>query len=210
MARLRDRLDISEVTQTRLTRLMQLVLVGILVLGVVRGSLTTIVNAGAALAVTWLPAVMERDYNIPLDAGLTLWITSAVFLHAVGALGPYRSVWWWDHVTHTLSASIVGGAGYTAVRAFDEHSDEVHVPSEFTFVFVLLFVLAFGVYWEVLEYLLGVVTEAFGSGKILTQYGLEDTMMDLLFDAAGGVIVAIWGTVHLTDLVGAVTERFAD
>lgn len=208
--RLRDRFDVSTATQGRLTYVMQLILVVILVAGILRGSPGTVVNAGAALGITWLPAVLERDYNIPLDAGLTLWITTAVFLHAVGALGPYRSVWWWDHVTHTLSASIVGGAGYTVVRAFDEHSTEVHVPGEFTFVFVLLFVLAFGVYWEVLEYLLGVVTESFGSAKILTQYGLEDTMMDLVFDAAGGVIVATWGTVHLTDVVGAVTEWFAE
>jgi hypothetical protein len=31
--------------------------------------------------------VLERDYGVPLDAGLTLWITAAVFLHAFGRIG---------------------------------------------------------------------------------------------------------------------------
>jgi hypothetical protein len=33
-------------------------------------------------------------------------------------------------------------------------------------------------------------------------------MLDLLFDTLGGIVVAVWGTAHLTDLVGAIAERF--
>jgi hypothetical protein len=39
------------------------------------------------------------------------------------------------------------------------------------------------------------------------QYGLDDTMLDLLFDTLGGVVVAVWGTAHLTDVVGALADR---
>jgi len=57
-----------------------------------------------------------------MDPALVLWITSAVFLHAVGTVALpgsqsfYRSLWWWDHMTHMLSSSIVAAGGYAAVR----------------------------------------------------------------------------------------------
>jgi uncharacterized membrane protein YjdF len=190
---------------------MVLVIVVILVLGVLTGSTGVIVNTGVGLLVIQLPAFLERDYGITLDAGLTLWITSAVFLHAVGVIGLpwsdvnfYASVWWWDHVTHALSSSLVAAVGYTTVRALDRHSEGISIPPRFMFVFILLFVLAFGVAWEVLEFTITLVAEATGNATVLTQFGLDDTMLDLVFDTVGAVVVAIWGTAHLTDAVGYV------
>jgi hypothetical protein len=78
------------------------------------------------------------------------------------------------------------------------------------FVYILLFVLAFGVLWEVLEFLLTEITAVFGIGTFLTQYGLEDTMLDLVFDSVGAVVVATWGTAHLNDVVGALDERIEE
>jgi hypothetical protein len=212
--RLRDRLGIGPETQRRLSRLMQVVLVGLVFIGLDRGNVGIVANGAIALAVTYLPAVLERDYHIPMDAGLTLWITTAVFLHALGTVGLpgsqlsfYQSVWWWDHLTHTLSSSVVAAAGYATVRAIDEHTEEVFLPWQFTFVFVLLFVLAFGVLWEVIEFAVGGVAALFGGEAILVQYGLEDTLLDLVFNTVGGVVVGLWGTAYLGDVVGALTRR---
>jgi hypothetical protein len=102
---------------------------------------------------------------------------------------------------------VVAAAGYTTVRAIDEHSEEVYLPWQFTFVFVLLFVVAFGVLWEVIEFAVGGVGALLGGGSILTQYGLDDTLLDLVFDIVGGVVVALWGTAYLGDVVGALTRR---
>ncbi|MFB6129965.1 MAG: hypothetical protein ABEJ28_03985, partial [Salinigranum sp.] len=205
--RVRDRLRITPEYQRLLSRLMQFVLVGLLFIGFDRGKLGIVVNAGIALGVTYLPALIERDLHIPMDAGLTLWITTAVFLHAVGTVGIpgtgvsfYRGVWWWDHLTHTLSSSVVAAAGYATARAFDQHSEAVSLPPRFMFVFILAFVLAFGVLWEVIEFSLGGLSSLTGTGRILAQYGLTDTMLDLIFDALGGVVVAVWGTAYLTDV----------
>ena len=33
-------------------------------------------------------------------------------------------------------------------------------------------------------------------------------MLDLVFDAIGGVIVALWGTAYLTDVVGLINRRY--
>ena len=212
--RLRDRLGIGPTTQRRLSRAMQVVLVGIVFIGLDRGNVGIVANGAIALVVTYLPAVLERDHHIPMDAGLTLWLTTAVFLHAVGTVGLpgselsfYQSVWWWDHLTHTLSSSVVAAAGYATVRAIDEHTESVYLPGRFVFVFILLFVVAFGVFWEVIEFALGGIGSLMGGMSILTQYGLSDTMLDLLFDLLGGLIVAIWGGAYLSDVTGALREK---
>ena len=213
--KLRDVLGISDRRQEQATRAMELAMVGIFAIGLERGSLGIMVNAAAALVVTELPAVLERDYNLPMDAGLTLWITTAVFLHAVGTVGIpgseysfYQGLWWWDHLTHALSASVIAAVGYTTVRALDRHSASVHLPPKFVFVFILLFTIAFGVLWEVLEFAISGVAALVGVGSVLTQYGLEDTMKDLIFNTLGGVLVALWGSTYLSDMVGAVATKF--
>lgn len=213
--RVRDRLGIDAHRQAQLSRAMQATLGVLIGVGVARRNPGIVVNAAVALAVTYLPGVLERDYSIPMDAGLTLWLTTAVFLHALGTVGVpglsdeslYRDLWWWDHLTHAFSASVVAAVGYTTTRAIDRHTDAVHFPSRFTFVFVLMFTIAFGVLWEVLEFTVTLLAGQFGADSVLTQYGLRDTMLDLVFDIVGAVIVAAWGTAHLTDVAGALADH---
>ncbi|MFC7028173.1 hypothetical protein ACFQJ5_12250 [Halomicroarcula sp. GCM10025324] len=211
--RLRDRIGIGRHRQQQISRALSMSLVGFFMVGIWTGNTGVIVNAGVGVLATQLVPILERDYGIALDPALTLWITSAVFLHALGVVGLpgaeenfYRSLWWWDHLTHALSSSVVAAVGYTSVRALDRHSEQLYFPRQFMFVFILLFVMAFGVFWEVIEFSLGLFASATGNGTILTQYGLEDTMLDLVFDTIGAIIVSIWGTAHLTDVVGYVED----
>jgi hypothetical protein len=211
--RVRDALGISSAWQERLTRFFQVALVGMLFVGIDRGAFGIVINTGVALAVSQLPAVLERDYEVPMDPALTLWITAAVSLHAFGTVGLpgseanlYATIPWWDHLTHTLSASVVAAVGYATARSFDEHAQGVDLPPRFMFVFILVFVLAFGVLWEVIEFALDELSALTGTTAILSQHGLEDTMLDLVFDSVGAVVVALWGTAHLTDVVGAIGE----
>lgn len=194
--------------QRLLGRFVQLVIVVVLVVGLQRRNVPVVVNAIAGLGVTALPGVLRRDFKFPLDPRLGLLITTAVCLHAVGMLGLYDSTWWWDHMTHTLSATIVATIGYTVTRAFDLHSDAVHFPERFLVVFVLLFTLAFGVFWEVLEFGARGVGEAIEADPVVVQYGIEDTMLDLVFDAAGAIVVALFGTPRLHDAVDAYVAWF--
>jgi hypothetical protein len=212
--RIRDRIEVSMATQRRATWVMQVCLVGMFFIGIDRGDTGIVVNAGVALVVAQLPPILQRDYEIPMNPALTLWITGAVFLHALGTVGLpgsslnfYTTVWWYDHVTHALSASVVAAAGYITVRAIDRHNDDIYLPPRFTFVFVLLTTIAFGVFWEVIEFTVSQASLLLGATSVLTQYGLSDTMLDLLFDVVGAVVVAVWGTAYLTDVVGAVTAR---
>ncbi|UTF54422.1 hypothetical protein [Natronosalvus rutilus] len=205
---------LSTKRQRQLSYLMELSLVGMLFVGVDRGNGGIVINTAVALAVTQLPPILERDYGIPMDPRLTLWITTAVFLHAFGTVGLpgatstlYSQVWWWDHMTHALSASVVAAAGYATVRALDEHAEGIRFPGRFIALFILLFVLAFGVLWEILEFVIALAAERLGMPRVLTQYGLEDTMLDIVFNSIGALIVAIWGGAYLGDVSGAIRER---
>nr|WP_272931459.1 hypothetical protein [Halobacterium noricense] len=197
---------------------MQFALASFVAVGVLSWNVAVIVNAAAALAVTHLPAVLERDYSIPMDAGLTLWITTAVFLHVLGTLGVPgltdqfygpRPPIWWDHLTHFLSSTVVAAAGYATVRALDEHHDDVAFPPKLTFVFVVLFVMALGVLWELLEYAAWTLGGAVGA-PVLTIYGVDDVTLDLAFNTVGAVVVGLWGTAYLGAVTDAVRANIED
>ncbi|EMA60635.1 hypothetical protein [Halorubrum kocurii] len=193
-------------TQRRLTRLMQILLAGIVVYGAAFGQPKAITNGGLGLFVTFVPALVERNYNITLDPWLGVWITTAVFLHTLGSAWFYAQIPWWDHLTHALSASLVAGAGYTTLRAIDLHSEEIRIPPRFAFVFIFVVVLAFGVVWELFEFGLDIVADETGVSMPLAQHGLDDTVFDLMYNSVGALLVAIFGQAHLTGVAERVRE----
>lgn len=194
-------------TQRWITRLMQLLLVGIVAYGLITGEPKAIVNGSVSLVITFLPAILERNYKLPLDPWLGLWITTAVFLHTMGSAGLYGAIGWWDHLTHAMSASLVAGAGYTAARAIDLHSNEIRIPQRFFFVYILVVVLAFGVLWELFEYALDVISLYTGVTMPLAQHGLDDTVRDLMFNSLGAIIVAVFGQAHLLNVAETVRRE---
>jgi hypothetical protein len=198
---------LSDRQQRLVVRALQLVLVGVLAVGVYQGSISIIVNVVVALALTELPALLRRNFRLPIDTRLTLWIVVPVFLHAIGTLGLYHSIGLWDQLTHALSSSLVAAAGYITVRALDIHADAVYLLERFMVVFLLLFTLAFGVFWELLEFGLGGLATTTGTGSVLSQYSLGNTMLDLVFDTVGSVVVAVWGAAHLSHVSDALATR---
>ena len=189
--------------QRRMTLGMRAALIALVGYGVVAGEPKAITNGTISLLITSVPALLEPNYRIPLDPWLGLWITLAVFLHTAGSAGLYAVVGWWDHLTHAMSASLVAGVGYTFARAVDIHSDRIYLPRQFFFVYTLVVVLAFAVVWELFEFGLDVAADATGVSMPLAQHGLDDTVLDLVFNSVGALAVAAFGQAHL---VGA-TER---
>ncbi|UPV98829.1 hypothetical protein M0R88_09820 [Halorussus gelatinilyticus] len=181
---------LNEERERWLVRLLQAGLAGLVVYGLSRGKTGVAVNAAVSLGVTFVPAVLRRDAGISLDVSYVLWISTAVFVHAAGFLGPYRNVPWYDSVAHALSASIVAGAGYATVKAIDRESDRTTLPSELQFAFILVFVMAFRVLWEILEFGTEQLAATLGGKALLVQYGLDDVILDLVFNQVGALAVA--------------------
>lgn len=197
---LSDRLGVSLKRKMQLVAGMQVVLVGVFVYGIWTRQLPVLSNAAIALAITFIPPVLERDYEISIEIGLALWVTTAVFLHALGTAGLYDAIAPWDHLTHTLSATVVAATGYAALRAIDLHTDRISLPPWATFAFTLVTVMAMGVIWEMLEFVIDQGALVFGLDPILAQHGIDDTAMDMIFNMIGAILVSIWGTMYLVEL----------
>ncbi|WP_224333179.1 hypothetical protein [Haloprofundus halobius] len=191
MSLLTDRLGIPPAYQRGTARLMQLVLAGIAGYGLVTGQFGLVVNGTLPLLITLVPGVLRRDYGLPMNAGLTLWVTAAVFLHTLGMVGLYDAFGWYDQLTHVLSGSVIAGCGYAVTRALELHSDDVEFPEEFVYVYMFIFVLAFGVLWEIMEFSTEVAARVFGGQAYLAIHGVRDIALDFTSNGVGAVLVAL-------------------
>ncbi|MEF8774622.1 MAG: hypothetical protein V5A37_07885, partial [Halobacteriales archaeon] len=89
--------------------------------GAREGDGATVVNGAAMLVVALVPGALAVAPPSPLAARvgatseLFLWTASAGFLHQLGMRGRYESTWWWDHLTHTVSGSLLAALLYAAL-----------------------------------------------------------------------------------------------
>lgn len=186
--------DVAESPAYRgVIRTLQVVLVGVVGYALVTVDGSLFVNSAVPLVLTTLPTIARLRYDYPTHARLALLIAVAATLHAVGALGPYQTVPWYDTLTHGVSSTLVAGVGYAIARGLELYTDRVSFSSRFRGVFLVLFVLAVGVLWELLEFGSGVVAGRLGD-PVLSQYGVDDIVTDLVFNTVGAVAVALWGT----------------
>jgi uncharacterized membrane protein YjdF len=142
-----------------------------------------------------------------MDASLVVWLTLAATVHGVGAAGLYTAFGWYDSVAHALSASLVAGGGYAVARGVERHSRSVDFDRRFRAVFVVLFVLAVGVGWEILEFASGGLAAVVGGEALLAQYGTADIVNDLVFNTVGAVVVAVGSTARFETLAGRLVGR---
>ncbi|GAA0669029.1 hypothetical protein ACFQDG_19380 [Natronoarchaeum mannanilyticum] len=165
-------------------------LVTVFLVGLRKRSPGAVVNAVLAAVGTYLTDFVERTYDVDLRPWHHLYVDSAMITHAVGMLGPYDEVSWWDHLTHTHSATILGGA----VFAISRRRGRDPRPR------VVAVVAVAGVLWEIAEYLIHAGADRLGVEPILVTYGRRDTALDLLFDLVGAVLVLALGDRVLGDV----------
>jgi len=179
------------------TRGMQAVLFVLFAYTLVTVRLGLALGVGFGLFVTLLPALVRREHDYSMDSLLVLWITLAVFVHTIGSLGPYDWWGWYDSVAHTVSAVLIAGIGYVTLRTFEEHSAEIDIPGEFRAVFIVVFVLAAGVFWELLEFASGALATTLGADEPLAVRGVNDIVNDLVYNTLGALLLAVFGTGYL-------------
>jgi hypothetical protein len=170
------------------TALLQVGIVAVTVTAARDGDVSAAVNGGVALAASLVPVglalvVPGELPGVGFGGALPLWVAAAGLLHAVGMLGPYETVDWWDHLTHTVSAALVAALAYAALLV-----SPPAVPGGVAGGTVGLVLLA-GVFWELIELVARAVGERFGVEPILVYYGRMDTALDLAFDVLGALVV---------------------
>lgn len=166
----------------------------VLVLARRRGETAAVANALVALVAVLVPLAVECALRVAVDGGSSLgpallaWLAVAACLHSVGMLGPYDTNWWWDHLTHTVSAALVAALIYAGLLGL---GDTPRVAGSTLGVggTVVVLTLVAGVFWELIEFTARVVGDQYDVDPVLIQYGRRDTALDLLFDLAGALAV---------------------
>jgi hypothetical protein len=159
--------------------------------GVRRRNPGAVVNAVVALGATYLPTVLEERCAVEFRPWQRVYVATAMLNHAVGMLGPYDDVWWWDHLTHMHSATLLGGLIHVVSRRRDADPRAR----------VLVGVATMGLLWELVEYAIHVASRRVGLEPILVSYGRVDTLLDLLFNLVGAGLVLAFGDSLLGNLV---------
>ena len=149
------------------------------------------VNAVFAFLGTYVPAIVERVFDVRFRPWQRIYVGTAMVAHAVGMLGPYDHTPGWDHLTHTLTSSILGGAVFVSARrrGRDPRPRVVGV------------VVILGLLWELVEYLIHATADRLGLEPILVVYSRTDTVLDLAFNLVGALLVLVFGERVLDNLV---------
>ena len=166
-------------------------IVAVFVIGFRQRNPGAVVNAVFAYLGTYIPDAVERASAIEFRPWQRLYVATAMLLHAIGMLGPYDDIRWWDHVTHTMSASIVGGATFVAAKRYGKDPLPLTLES----------VITLGVLWELIEYLIHATANRLGVDPVLVFYSRKDTVLDLVFNLLGAFLVILFGDRHLANLV---------
>lgn len=148
---------------------------------------------GAALFPAILRALLRWGPGVSLDFGpeLPLWIAVAGLIHTVGMLGLYDSMWWWDHLAHTVSAALVTALAYAAVLVAFRTGPLAPMSSAAVVGTTVGLVLLFGVFWELIEMLARYVADRYDVGPFLVIYGPYDWAYDLAYNLVGAGLVLV-------------------
>ena len=153
------------------------------------------VNALGALLLSVLPSVVAvasqplLARSVTVGHALPAWLAVAGVLHSLGMLGQYESTWWWDHLTHVVSAALVAAFVYAALVVTHPGPVQPTSPGTVLATVTALFTFTVGIFWELVELVARDVGERFDVEPVLVYYGRRDTALDLVFDVVGALLI---------------------
>lgn len=197
---------ISAGAQRGLNRILQAAIITALLAGIRRRNPSVITNGVVSFVFAVMPRYLENQYKVRFRPWQRLWVSAAALVHTLGILGPYDRIWWWDHLTHVLSGIVIAGGADVVVRAERQKAGESSVSPRFRAAFIAGMTLAFGVLWELLEYVVHTVANREGFEPPLVHYSRLDTVEDVIFDLLAAEIVILFGRQALSNVVEAVTD----
>lgn len=134
-----------------------------------------------------IPLLFRRKNIMTLPLLLVIMIEIAIFLHGYGVLlSKYDNITRYDSATHIISSVVVGLCVFYALLVVDRSDDKISFDRNGISIFIVLIMMALGVYWEVFEFIIDFLT-----GSTM-QYSPFDTTGDMMSNLLGGILVAIY------------------
>lgn len=133
------------------------------------------------------------------------WFTSPYWLMMIMSLnvmmygmslffGFYHYIWWWDKFTHLLSSLLVTMLVFVALGAIECHTNRISLMPKTAFLLItFLMGVAIGNAWEMFEGFVDFIV----SSNHMQDIDAFDTLMDILMDSIGALIMVIIGAAIL-------------
>tara|TARA_R110002074_G_scaffold3594_26_gene18831 strand:+ start:3050 stop:3703 length:654 start_codon:yes stop_codon:yes gene_type:complete len=168
-----------------------LLLAALIALGLARWSLAFV--SFATLALSLLPPLLAARWSLtlplPFLVATTLFFFASIFLGE--AFDFYERLWWWDLALHASAAVGFGLTGFLFVFMLFDGDRLAAPPSAIAFI-TFCVAMTVGAIWEVFEFMMDT-----SFGLNMQKSGLNDTMIDLILNAVGGLIASLTGYVYL-------------
>ncbi|MCI0457000.1 MAG: hypothetical protein L0Z62_08480 [Gemmataceae bacterium] len=162
------------------------------------GRLEVALLAALAVALALVPILLRRYRRLALPRLLEVLIALQLCLHTYWGvwLRYYDAFWWWDRLLHIHGALLVSFLGFLWLYA-RHAAGALRLPIPLLVLFPVLLGNTLGAWWEVAEFL---TDKTLGKN---TQYGLDNTMWDLINNLLGSLLAAgfAWGYVRHHDAV---------
>jgi hypothetical protein len=135
-------------------------------------------------AVPLLLALFTKlQFNLPIVISYLLFLVGSQYFGSI--LGWY-GLGWWDTFMHFISGAILAFSGIALYERLVHRDAEVEISPWIIFLFTLSFAAFGGVLWEIYEF----SSDQFFN-MTLQGGGNNDTMIDLISDTGGGLIIAM-------------------
>ena len=199
--------DLIDKIQLTISYFIRLVLLLAVIEAIIYKNWTGLFVSLLVLFITFLPALIQRNYKIHLPIELefivVVFVYASIFLGE--ARGYYIKIWWWDIALHALSGIIIAFAGFLILLILYQQYKIKANPVTIA-VFAFCFALSLGTIWEIIEF----TADTF-FGLNMQKSGLVDTMWDLIVNAWGALVISFLGYFYIRDkkfgFVGSVLNR---
>jgi uncharacterized membrane protein YjdF len=158
-------------------------------------------TATGIICITFIPFLAERRFRVHIPPQFQLLGIAFVFASLfLGEMRDYYTrFWWWDIVLHTASGLLLGTVGFLLVHVLNEiEKIGMHLKPGFVAFFAFLFAVGLGALWEIFEFSMDTFFGTNMQKPMLNDpSGLLDTMVDLIVDTAGALVISLFGYYHL-------------
>lgn len=128
-------------------------------------------------------------------------------LFAGEVLHMYSRIWVWDDIMHFASSFLIGTLTMFWLLTLKRRHKTFSIPAWFGAIYVLGVAVTAAVMWEIIE---------FASDQLFGTYSqgadLPDTMMDLVYETASGLIIAVAWVAYIKGryviLLSPILKRF--